>query len=448
MVINALDIGLSLTNSYGPLGGEIIKWHFQNLKEWGRLTLDERVTHPLSPTHFIARILVPEAANLLIMDDRSLVRGSVPFKEAYAEIRAASAETERIRQQSVEFGKYMFRGDGSKADEILQSWTAATKDRKGWLQRVRRGRHGKAQVIGDEGVGCDRERQDVINLNDEAEDMPGSSQDIISLDGDDSATMGPLSQSGSGMQSEGQSSQGCAGQEESDMDLVSDSDQGDECSTPQYWADRDVPNHIALQDSDESEDDNDDRDDRDDRDDAPSLRDDSDDDDDATPMAKPPPPSQKRRTGRILTSLSPSRSPSPPVSPTPAEPIHPSVLPSIAHNRTHSATSSTSSTILTISPLDPSPTPPTIETTDTPKLEKRRQKSRPMISPVASQHQQAVKPEMSRVGSGSQPKLSMPVQSLHMASQESHDSYGLDFEPIDDSALMRVEALEKDMLRA
>jgi len=178
---HALCSGSSLTMpfSYGQIGSELIKWHFQNMLDWGYsspLQHDNPSCSPLAPREFIARVLVPEAAVLLIMDDQGWTpspSSDVSWNEAYA--RAAV-----VRTESVEYGKVKFRGLGGEADKIFKEWSRSVDERRGWIEKSRR------QTKAGYAKGG-KEKVNVVVLDDEDQDSVVSSHNRDTED-DDKAT--------------------------------------------------------------------------------------------------------------------------------------------------------------------------------------------------------------------------------------------------------------------
>ncbi len=126
--------------SYGHLGRAILLRHFQNLLKWGflpTLTVNHGSSSsifPLSTNDFICHVLVPEAAILLIMEDKGHTTEQVANSP---ERVAARAEACRARKKSVECGRWRFRADGDEAEAILNKLERQESKTRRLYQRLR-----------------------------------------------------------------------------------------------------------------------------------------------------------------------------------------------------------------------------------------------------------------------------------------------------------------------
>ena len=126
--------------SYGHLGRAILVRLFQNLLKWGLLpTLASRADspspiQPLSPSDFICQVLVPEAAVFLIMEDRGYKSDGLARSATWDEDRAGASH---VRKESVEYGRWKFRGDGPDAEDILEELDRRESDVRRPVKRVR-----------------------------------------------------------------------------------------------------------------------------------------------------------------------------------------------------------------------------------------------------------------------------------------------------------------------
>lgn len=107
-------------------------YHFQNLTRWGHLKLGD-ATAPLPETDFIATVLVPEAAVLLIMEDDGWA-SDISKGEEWDEARAQAME--RLKK-SAAYGYWRFRGDGDEGRCVLDRLEKASGAKRRRLDAAR-----------------------------------------------------------------------------------------------------------------------------------------------------------------------------------------------------------------------------------------------------------------------------------------------------------------------
>ncbi|WVR04008.1 hypothetical protein IAU60_001007 [Kwoniella sp. DSM 27419] len=128
---------------YGDLGRDIVINHFLQLREWGYFPTLRPATStssktsnrhappsldPLSWHDFISHVLVPEAANLLIMDDKGH-RWQRPDDAAYH-------EAVRVRRDSVRYGTWKFRDEGREAEGIKEALRLGADTKRKRLRKL------------------------------------------------------------------------------------------------------------------------------------------------------------------------------------------------------------------------------------------------------------------------------------------------------------------------
>jgi hypothetical protein len=97
--------------------------HFQCLLQWGHLPLATDAIQPLSASDFIMMVLVPEAATLLIMEDRGWTSAKCKGS-AWKDARAVALE---VRTDSAEYGRWRFRGESDAGQRIVETLADETR---------------------------------------------------------------------------------------------------------------------------------------------------------------------------------------------------------------------------------------------------------------------------------------------------------------------------------
>lgn len=116
--------------------------HLQNILKWGHLpTLKRRQDrlssslsiHPLSTHDFICHVLLPEAAILLIMEDKGWA-GDVIHQWEWDDARN---EASVVKAKSVEYGRWKFQADGEAAEATLSQLEKREPELKRHIERAR-----------------------------------------------------------------------------------------------------------------------------------------------------------------------------------------------------------------------------------------------------------------------------------------------------------------------
>lgn len=105
---------------------------------------------PLSPSDFIANVLVPEAANFLIMQDR----GREGFDQAAYE--AAS----KTRTESSKYGEWKFPEASKSSKRVLEDLRSGIDDKRRRLAKIRGKKKMKSEKENLESAGESGDRQE------------------------------------------------------------------------------------------------------------------------------------------------------------------------------------------------------------------------------------------------------------------------------------------------
>jgi hypothetical protein len=124
-----------LTFSYGDLGRELIKTYLLELVDWGYLPLYEVETRykPLGPKPYLARVLIPEVATMMIQSrlDYSPADDYNIEDESYS-------QAQKIRKKSMTYGRTAYGSmDSDLGSEIMLSWNRGVKHRKTEVEKIR-----------------------------------------------------------------------------------------------------------------------------------------------------------------------------------------------------------------------------------------------------------------------------------------------------------------------
>lgn len=135
-------LSIATPGYYGDLGRAIIIQHFQLLTKWGMMRpLSKEAILPLSTTDFIATVLVPEAAVLLIMEDQGW--SGNPSGSRW---KLAMREAMDIRTRSAEYGHWRFREDGV-GQAVLARLKSAEEEKKRRVEEVEMRPGGEARPV-------------------------------------------------------------------------------------------------------------------------------------------------------------------------------------------------------------------------------------------------------------------------------------------------------------
>ncbi|ORY23419.1 hypothetical protein BCR39DRAFT_549198 [Naematelia encephala] len=123
---------------YGSLGKYILNVYFQQRCSLGHSTRLEAVSR-LDDRDLIEHVLVPEAATYLIHQDKYSGR---PTTEELI-------EAERVRRESVEYGRYKFRDDSDEANIVMDALVGLLRDQP-VLEALEKGATAEIVVISDD----------------------------------------------------------------------------------------------------------------------------------------------------------------------------------------------------------------------------------------------------------------------------------------------------------
>jgi hypothetical protein len=99
----------------------VIIHHFQQLIQWGFLpALSSDEIYPLSQTDFILNVLVPEAATLLIMQDKGWNKPRARGEGWQDALKTART----MRLKSAEYGRWRYREEGEEGQRVLKEITS------------------------------------------------------------------------------------------------------------------------------------------------------------------------------------------------------------------------------------------------------------------------------------------------------------------------------------
>lgn len=153
-----------LTLSYGDLGRELIKTYLLELVDWGHLPLFEIQNRykPLGAKPFLARVLIPEVATMLIQSRLEYL----PANDSNIEDDSYT-QAQRIRKKSMAYGRTAFGNmDSDLGSDIMLEWNRGVKNRRTEMEKMR----------ASEGSGASEERvrkrakAAVIDLSDEVDE--------------------------------------------------------------------------------------------------------------------------------------------------------------------------------------------------------------------------------------------------------------------------------------
>ena len=122
--------------SYGEIGREILLRYFRNITRWKLPHINKDDIYPLYVGEFILHVLMPQAAELLIMQDRGWPKASsLPLKDA---LLMAAKEASSIRQESWDFGRFRYPLDTDNLERITLALEAQEDMISQWLQHTDR----------------------------------------------------------------------------------------------------------------------------------------------------------------------------------------------------------------------------------------------------------------------------------------------------------------------